>query len=452
MPDRDTILTVNVVEPGLVRAVNLQSKKMGKQLKGLVLVHTAYASQKGRLTDKTGLFEEIICDFDNPDELQTVLKPYSERILAATCRYEEAMQPFAKIIPFLPFIHTPSEAALLWSTEKPLMRDRLKNFDPRLVPKYQYLEFDDVANIETITHGFSFPVIVKPSGLSKALLVNKCETMAELKKCLEKTFDIITKVYDREQYPGKPSVLVEEMMHGDMYSTDAYVTHDGEILCLPLVKVITAHSVGLPGFYGYQRVVPSGLSKQETELAFKASKSAIRALALCSTTAHVELFKTTEGWKIIEVAARIGGYRDVLYRETYGIEHFYNDLAIRMGDKPVMPSHFKKHAAVLNIYADEEGYIEAIKGGDEARQLQSIVYLKTHAIQGDQSLFATNGGNPIVDAVLSNEDPLQLDKDIAEVRKLITINVRPINLPIFDNEDCGGASKGKKSTKGSLVA
>jgi hypothetical protein len=247
-------------------------------------------------------------------------------------------------------------------------------------------------------------------------------------------------------------VLVEEMMHGDMYSTDAYVTHDGEILCLPLVKVITAHSVGLPGFYGYQRVVPSGLSKQDTELAFKSSRSAIRALALCSTTAHVELFKTAEGWKIIEVAARIGGYRDVLYRETYGIEHFYNDLAIRMGNKPDMPSHFKKHAAVLNIYADDEGYIESIEGAEAARKLESIVYLKTHAGQGDQSLFATNGGNPIVDAVLSNEDPLQLDKDIAEVRKMVTINVRPINLPSFNNDDCDGGSKGNQFTKGSLVA
>ncbi len=426
MQDRDTILTINVVEPALVRAVNMHSKAMGKDLKGVVLVHSGYADHPNRPKDTTGLFKEVISDFDKPDELQSALKPYADRLLAVTCRYEEAIQPFGKVIPFLPYINTPSESALKWSTEKPLMRDRLKNYDPSLVPKYQYVEEKDIPRVRSLVEGFAFPVIIKPSGLSKALLVSLCKNEDELEDRLLHTFEVIHDVYARDQYPGKPAVLVEEMMQGDMYSVDAYVTKEGEISCLPLVRVVTAHFLGLPGFYGYHRIapVPTELPQKEVEAAFAAAKAAIRALNLSATTAHVELFHTPHGWKIIEVAARIGGYRDILYREAYGIEHFYNDLAVRMGMKPKMPGKPIGNAAVLNIYAEKEGFIESIEGLDEARQLDSVVFLEEHAGPGDVALFASNGGDLIVDGILSNKDPKQLQNDLARVRKLVKINLR----------------------------
>lgn len=429
MQDRDTILTINVVEPGLIRAVKLHSDKMGKQLKGLALVHSGYVDQPGRPKDTSGLFTEVVCDFDNPDEIQKALKPYEQRILAATCRYEEAIQPFSQVIPFLPYIYTPSETVLEWSTEKPLMRDRLRAYDPDLVPKYQYMEAKDLPRLSELVKDFTYPVIVKPSGLSKALLVTRCENEAELRKRLEHTFVVIEKVYERDQYPGKPSVLVEEMMQGQMYSVDAYVTHDGEIFCLPIVKVVTAHSVGLPGFYGHERQLPvTELSEQEIEGAFEASRSAVRALNLSATTAHIELYHTPTGWKIIEIAARMGGYRDALYREVYGTEHFYNDLAIRMGHKPVMPNKPKAHAVVINLYPEQEGDLVAIDGLGQASKIESVCYLAAHAEIGDRTLFAINGGDPVVDGILSNEDPEKLRADVEKVRELVRIKTTPVDL------------------------
>lgn len=118
MQQKDTILTVGVVEPGLVNAVKLQSQALGRELKGLVLVHTGFVDQPGRPVDTSGLFEEIVCDFNNPNELQNVLKPYADRILAATCRYEETVQHLSQVIPFIPYVPTPTETSLYWATEK----------------------------------------------------------------------------------------------------------------------------------------------------------------------------------------------------------------------------------------------------------------------------------------------------------------------------------------------
>lgn len=422
--DRNIILTINVVEEPLVRAVHLQSKALGKKLEGLVLVHKEYAKLTNRPKDRTGLFKEIICDFDNIDEVQAVLKPYHDRLLAVTCRYEEAIQPFGKVIPFLPYLYTPSGASLLWSTEKNLMRDRMKNYDSSLGPRYQYMQAADMPKLDELIKDFEFPVIIKPCGLAKALFVTECDDMEELRENLEKIFEVIENAYTREQYPGEPSLLVEEMMQGDMYSTDAYITHDGKISCLPLIRVTTAHELGLPGFYGRELTTITNLSDSEIQAAFKTTISGLRALNLSSTSAHIELFNTPTGWKIIEIAARIGGHRDDLYREAYGFEHFFNDLSIRMGKDPVVNMKAISNATAVNIYADQEGYIDAIEGLEKARKLESVVYLHEHAKPGDLALFAMNGGDNVIDGVLRNDDPKKLREDIKRVNDLVNIKIR----------------------------
>jgi biotin carboxylase len=424
MRDRDTILTINVVEPGLVKAVKQHSKILGKDLKGLVLVDREYAKQDpDRPRDASGLFKEIICEFSDQAGLQKILKPYTDRLLVATCRYESAIEPFRKVIPFLPYIHTPSETSLVWSTEKPLMRDRLHAFDETLVPRYVYMEERNVPRLKELTKEFNFPVILKPSVLAAGLLVTQCKTPRELKLAVDKTFRLMHKLYARERRGKKPRLLIEEMMQGDMYSTDAYVTHDGRVFCLPLVEVITAHFIGVPGFYSYRHIIPVNLSEKEIQKGFKAAEDSIKALNLSSTTTHIELFHTKDGWKIIEVGARIGGYREALYREAFGTEHYYNDLAVRMGLEPKMPGKPIRHAAGMNIYADEEGYITSIDGLEEAQKLESVVFLKSHAQVGDLALFAGNGGRLIVDGILSHKNSKKLEEDVAKVRELIKINV-----------------------------
>lgn len=421
---QDTILTINVVEPALVRAVRLLEQQKGLKLKGLVLVDKAYADHNKRPRDETDLFDEIICDFNDYDQIQTALKPYMDRLLVATCRYEEAIQPFRKIIPFLPYINTPSPESLLWSTEKPLMRDRLHNYNPELVPRYQYMEAGDLSQLEQLIRDFKYPVVIKPSGLSKSLLVSRCNNLEELRSKLQNAFRVIKEVYARDRYPGKPAILIEEMMQGQMYSVDTYVLNDGQTFCLPPVRVITAEQAGLPGFYGYERRLPAEeLNEAEVEAAYETSRQAIKALNLRSTTTHTEMYRTESGWKVIEIAARIGGYRDILYREVYGIEHFYNDLLIRMGEKPIMPSEKQGYAAVLNLYAETEGTINSISGVEQAQDLSSVIHAKSQAKPGDKAIFSTNGGDLIVDLILSNRSQNSLENDITEARRLIDIKV-----------------------------
>ncbi|HVS79084.1 MAG TPA: ATP-grasp domain-containing protein [Candidatus Saccharimonadales bacterium] len=422
--NRDVIISVRDVEPELVEAVKKLGKRLGRELHGVVLINKEFYHHPDRYKDKTGFFKEVVCDFNDPNELQAAIKPYADRLLAITCRLENAIQQFRKVLPFVPYIDTPTESALLWCTEKQLMRDRLKTYDRSLVPEYHYLSKEDLSDFEQAADGLRYPVIVKPNGLKASLLVSKCDNKKELMNCLYKTFEVIDEVYEKERGTGLPGVLVEEMIQGDMYSTDAYVDARGNIYCLPLVRVTTAHEVGKPGFYGYRIMTPVSLSQQETQKAFEAASKAIKALNLNSSTAHIEMFHTKDGWKIIELGPRIGGYRASIYRHAYDIDHFYNDLAIRIGLKPEISTEPKAYATGLNIYADEEGIIESIKGLEEARKLPSAVYVAAHAKPGDPAIFAGNGGMLIVDAILTHNDKDQLEADVRRLNELVKINVR----------------------------
>lgn len=421
--EKDIVLSVDVVEPGLVHAVQLLSKELGRPLKGIALVHRGFLDYPDRPVDNTGLFEEVVADFDNPDELQKVLLPFLDRILLVTTRYEDSIHHLSQLVPFVPYVYTPTESSLRWSSEKPLMRDRLKTYDPSLVPKYQLMRQNDLPMWEELTTGFTFPVIVKPGSLWSSFLVTRCDTKEDLEKCLHETFAIIDKVYGHWRRVAKPALLVEEMMQGDMYSTDVYVSHDGIIRCLPLIKVLTAASLGLPGFYGHTCILPTELSDEETARGFAAAQAAVRALGLRSTTVHIELFHTSDGWKIIELGARIGGRREKLYHEACGIEHHYNDLINRIGMEPVMPTHVVRHARSEDIFAEVEGTVEAIEGVEEARQLESVVSLKVNVTPGDWALFADKGGDALAVAILSNSDKAKVEADAAKLRELIRFKI-----------------------------
>lgn len=422
---KNIVLTIREVEPGLVNAVHKLSNELGYELHGITLVGSEFVNKKGRKVDTTGLFKDVVCDFNDPTSIQLALKPYINNLLLVTCRFETAIQQLRKAVPFLPYIHTSSETALLWATEKKLMRDRIRDHNQNLVPLYKRIVSSDVARIHELTIGMTYPIIIKPNGLNSSLLVKICDDEVSLKENLTKTFEVIHEIYKRERGAGEPSVLIEEVIKGDMYSVDGYVNSKGEVYCLPIVRVITAHSVGKEGFYTYRTILPvDELSEEYKTTCYEATREAVKALHLNSTTVHVELFHLGNGvWKIIELGPRIGGHREDIYREAYGTDHYYNDLLNRIDKVPIIEHKHVKYASGFNVYADIEGKITSIEGVEDIKKMTSLVWLKVHMGQGDEAVYAGNGGEVVAEGIISAETKEQLEKDMHKIRTILKINV-----------------------------
>lgn len=118
-----------------------------------------------------------------------------------------------------------------------------------------------------------------------------------------------------------------------------------------------------------------------------------------------------DGWKVIEIGPRMGGYRHLMYQLSYGINHALNDILIRIPQKPIIPKKVKGHTAVFLFYA-KEGKLKAIKGVKESSRTRIFYEIKINRKIGQSCKFAKNGGKFVCNLVLFNKDRSRLLADI----------------------------------------
>ncbi len=423
MKSKVTVIAIDRAEGALKRACKLYETERNVVVKGVMLVSQQYKKTPAYKGDETdGFFEEVCCDFDDSEALKKTIIDLADGQIIFHCRLEEAIQDYIKVVTLFPdnFCQTP--AALQKSTQKYKMRDAISKKYPKISPKFIEVTSSEDIQLDDL-NSLSYPVIIKPNGLHSSFLVKKCLDSKDAHDSLINSFAKLQQVYEREYGTGKPTMLVEEFMEGEMYSIDAYVLGEGNYHFLPPIRVITAAELGLDGYYSYRHIIPTRLSQKDIESANICASQAMSSIGLTFSSAHIELYHTSSGWKIIEIGPRIGGYRQELYYQAFGIEHYYNDLLVHSGINPNTNEKWSKHAAGFNIYADREGLITDIQGIQAASKLPSTVSVELNCQLGSKSIFASNGGQFLVDGILSNEDPIALEKDMKKLRELIKIKV-----------------------------
>ena len=420
---RDMILFVgSYLEPQMV-AIKRLEKMINKQLVACVLLDS---------TDPTSLSDDQIsnnktiyikCDFSTPVIIFKALAQYKDRFLAVTCRAERNIPLLKKVIPHIPYINTPTELSLDWTTDKVRMRQLLRAYDKTISPKFTVVHDATKETLDRIEKTVGFPLMVKPAGLAASLLVTLCYHREELESNLKNTVHKINRIYKEKKGRGEPQILVEEFMDGAMFSIDSYVNQRGVVYHTPLVHVKTGRSVGFEDFFGYMRITPVVLKPYKIEAAQKVAEKAIEALNLRSTTCHIELMKTEDGWKIIELGPRIGGFRHEMYELSYGFDHSLNDILIRIPKKPIITKKARGYTSVMQFYARTRGKLKNIDGINKIRKLESFTRIDIIKKHGDMCDFARNGDSPVFSIVLFNHNRSNLLADIRRLEQAVQINV-----------------------------
>ncbi len=424
--NRDTILMVHALNPrsheAFDKAVVKCSEILGRQLN--VLIVSDKRSKRAFDINYPKNYTQIKCNTNSVIQLEKALKPYLDSLIAVTCHHEANIPYFINIIPHVPYLATPTEESLLWATDKIYMRRRLRSFNAKLSPAYTIVADNTPKAIDRIEKQVGYPMVVKPAGLAASVLVSVCYHREELEKTLRVTFRRLRSVYKRRGYVVEPKILVEQFMDGEMYSTDIYVNSRGTMYTTPLVHIKTGFkAAGSDDFYGYRRITPVIMKPYKHQAAFDVAKEAVKALALRNTTAHAELMKTPNGWKVIEVGPRMGGFRDFMYEQSYGIDHNLNDLLIRLPMRPIIPRKVKGFSSVLAFYANEQGTITAIKGLKKIKLIESYKKYDINLKKGDKAMFSRNGGGSVVDVYLFNVKRSNLLADIRRLEQTLKIEV-----------------------------
>lgn len=416
---KDTIAFVMGLRATAVDEIRAYEKRIGKEFNILYIQDAKYP-----ISPKISGYDELlVIDFSSPVKIEESLLPYHDRLLAITCTNDDNIARFAKIIPNVPYLRTPTSESLTWATDKFEMRRRFRVYDSTITPRFTQVKENTKEERDRAIAKVGFPLIIKPTNLGGSLFVDVCYHEEELKKALTNGFRKLKTAYKNDKRLETPRIIVEQYIDGDMYSIDSYVNSRGEVYHCPLVRVKTGRDIGHKDFFGYLQITPTVLKTETIDKAKDVAEKAIHALGLRSCSAHTELIKVDTDWKVVEVGPRIGGARDTLYNLSCDIEHSLNDIKIRIPEKPIIPKKCKGYAAYMKWFAHKEGVIREMKGIKKIEQLESFHRISVLKKVGDKAVFASNGGRAVFILYLYNEDRSGLLADIRRIEQMVEVKV-----------------------------
>lgn len=394
------ILVVEGMKDSLGDTLRYLRKQHPEHANAKLLLITKDRSMSALRNDSTDV---IYTDYTE-ENLSMVLAPYGKSIVGVLCRGDKYVQYLRKIIPYLPEnVLVSSTRSLEIATNKRMMRQAFTAKYPEITPKFEKVIDASDDTVQKILRNLELPVIVKPASLASSILIQKCNDSNEIVSALGKIFASLRAIYQKEGRHEPPEIIVEEFLVGRFFSIDVYVLEKGNVFYTPIVEYTPAESLGIDDFFLYKRWLPTDLSPQDEEGAQIAAKKSIDAAGLSYTSAHVELVKTTRGWKIIEIGPRIGRFRNTMYSAGYDFDHGYNDLLIHLGYEPTVAQ--KKPVAFVaaySIYPESEGVLEKLEGIDEfvERNEGKIRYCSIdHEAIGRVVAYAKNGGHALAEIV-----------------------------------------------------
>lgn len=303
----------------------------------------------------SGAYDNIILtDFSSDESLLSSIGTAPSGIAGLVCTYENYIVAKAKLGQHL---GTPTQSvrSAQMCTDKKLMRQAFSAYASEITPQFRLVS--SVQELQQASSKLTFPLVIKPTNLTKSLLVLRCDNEQQLVDNFRYAQERITGLYRQLNiHDRQPQLIVEEFMAGDLYSIAAFVDEVGEPhFCDGVVSLQTAQSIGYDDSFLYSRRLPAELPQPQRRAVFDAAKKGIAALGMTSTPAHVELVSTDAGVKIIEIGARIGGYRPRMYSLSYGTDLIQQEISLALGQPPNVQGKFSAYSAVFELFPKTEG-------------------------------------------------------------------------------------------------
>jgi len=319
--------------------------------------------------------------------------PFRDGILTVINRREKRVREFAVLNMALGRKGIGLEEAE-WLSDKYLMHKRMIEYNPSIAPPFQLIE-DPSTPPRHLRIGF--PLMIKPRNLFKSQLVVRCNGLRELGQTLRKVASRMDETATRHGVTLKRGLLLEEFLQGRELSIDSFVSPGGKVYHSPVVELVAA----------IEGVAEEG----------------IRALHLLNSPAHIDMVYTPMGPKILEVGARVGGYRSEMMRLSFGIDLDEVAFSTSLGTGGDLVPKFEKSTAVLEFFPPREGVLKGIKGLEEVRMLESFHRLRERMRLGEGIGLARQGYRCPLFVILNHEDGSLVRRDMEETRRIITIEL-----------------------------
>ncbi|EMR06572.1 Alanine-anticapsin ligase BacD [Bhargavaea cecembensis DSE10] len=258
------------------------------------------------------------------------------------------------------------------TTNKYLMREALNN---KSIPVPNFKKAKTVSEFLELLNDFNDDIIVKPADSSGSRGVTK----------IHQKDDVETKkaaFHKSLSFSVAKEVIVEEFMIGPEISVET-ISMNGHVSVLAITDKVTT---GAPNFVEVGHSQPSILSIEIIKKVEEISKASIKALGIYNGPAHIEIIITSEGPKIVEVGARLGGdnISTHLVPLSTGIDIVKATIDISLGNQPKLTFTKNGGAAIKYFYPKDTGTLKGIYNLNKARMIEGIKQITVTKKKGDK--------------------------------------------------------------------
>lgn len=353
-------------------------------------------------------------DFKHINDELTRLDTLNLSIAGLVCTYENYVVSKAKLGEHFNVPSLSLESAKL-CTDKSFMRQAFIDADPSISPNFAtILSTKDALNFAS-TYGY--PLIIKPTNLVKSLLVLRCDNEEQLIKNVTYAQETIGKLYEKYHiYEREAHLIIEEFIEGKQCSIAAFVDENGKPhFCRGVVALTNAQDIHVDDNFLYKRELPADIDPELEKEMFRVAEAGVKALKMRSVPAHIELMYGPKGVKIIEIGARIGGYRPRMYNYSYELDLIEQEVKLAIAQQPNLNGQFTTFCAVYELFPEKESTFEKVRGHIDT---STLTYYRETAKPGQVVGPAKNGYKASAIIIVTNPSRDAFEATCAEVEDL----------------------------------
>ena len=354
-----------------------------------------------------GVQKEIISTIDIPAIIEAAKKHHIDGIM--TLATDMPMRSVAAVAKEMGLIGINADTALK-ATNKAEMRKALQvNHVP--IPKF-YKVSDEEQYLETVTN-FDVPFIVKPADSSGSRGIFEVIDISD-KELIKEAYN-----YCRP-YSRVGDVVVEEYMKGPEVSVET-ISVDGVCHVIQITDKLTT---GAPHYVEMGHSQPTRFNKDIAKQIAEVAKAANKAIGIENGPSHTEIIVTSEGPKIVELGARLGGDNITthLVPLSTGVDMVENCIRIALGEKPDIRAKWNKGSAI-RYFEQHAGIIDNITGIDEANKITGIKQISIVHDIGEEITEVMSSGDRMGFVIAQDKDAESAIKDCESALKTIDVTI-----------------------------
>jgi N-formylglutamate amidohydrolase/biotin carboxylase len=334
-----------------------------------------------------------------------------EKIDAVLTRYEDFVVQVSAIADYYDLPSVQLENAMNFRN-KFLMR---KAFEKHGAPSAGFALVSNIGDAEEFLKNHDFPLILKQISGIHSKYVSKVKDKKELEKTISHYLDSLKKdpsnlhrdltdsALDIDVPHPHEHLILEEMLKGQEFSIDAFVI-DKKPYFTPICRYVLAEEIGIDDHHLPIRYLPYELTQKQQDVVYETVAEGLAALGADFCTTHSEVFfdPETNECRLLEIAARGGGFRAEMYYAVTGNDYNMATVEAALGIPPSFSQEINKFVAVVEVFANEKGVLKSIDT-NVLENREDVSHITFNKKVGEEVGKASSGGSYIVKFLVCDE-------------------------------------------------